>query len=66
MLKDSDLVAVHPKLGTVHELRGRHRLACGNPYGLIDYKQMRRGKANKQTNAKACESAACRKARATK
>lgn len=63
MPKANDMVAVHPKLGTTHELRGPHRLACGNPYGLIDYKRMRRSTAEKKPNYKLCMSNACVKAR---
>lgn len=65
MLKGSDLVAVHPIHGTVHELCSRHKLCCGNPRGKIGYKNMRRSTANAKANSVPCESLACRKARRT-
>lgn len=63
MPKANDMVAVHPKWGTIHEIHSKHRLACGNPYGLIDYKRMRRSTAEGKPNARQCMSAACVKAR---
>jgi hypothetical protein len=63
--KLTDKVAVHPRLGTIHEVRkGTKMLYCGNPFGLIDYQIMTRKRALNLNNTKTCQSQACVKARA--
>jgi hypothetical protein len=63
--KLTDKVAVHPRLGTIHEVRkGTKMLYCGNPFGLINYQIMTRKRAQNMSSTKLCQSASCRKARA--
>jgi hypothetical protein len=63
--KLSDKVAVHPRWGTVHELRKgfQYMLQCGNPFNLIDYQVMTRRKAEKLDKGRLCQSRACVNAR---
>jgi hypothetical protein len=64
LTKLTDKVAVHPRLGTIHEVRkGTKMLYCGNPFGLIDYQIMTRKRAQNMSGTKLCRSQACVKAR---